>query len=141
MVTAIFSNRFSFAARLLLVCSFVLLSCTFANAQVEGLEIREGTGISPEVRNIYRKGADYLAKSQNDNGSWGKGGGGHGDETAGIAALATMAFLSTGEDPNFGKYARNIRAALRFIIGKQDRKGYVPGNCLLYTSPSPRDRG
>jgi len=43
-----------------------------------------------------------------------------------------MAFLSTGEDPNFGKYARNVRAALRFVIKKQDRTGYVPGNMYVH---------
>ena len=57
---------------LLLGCSLVLLSSSQAIAQTEGLEIREGTGIPLEVRNIYRKGADYLAKVQKDNGSWSK---------------------------------------------------------------------
>ena len=126
------SYRIDLALRFLIVCSFALLTCSTVTAQTEGLEIREGAGIPPEVRNMYRKGADYLAKAQKDNGSWGKGGGGHGDESAGVAALATMAFLSTGEDPNFGKYARNIRAALRFIIRKQDRKGYIPGNMYVH---------
>lgn len=107
-------------------------SSTELSAQSEALEIREGTGIPAEVRNMYRKGADYLAKTQNDDGSWGKGRGSHGDESAGIAALATMAFLSTGEDPNFGKYARNIRAALQFVIRKQDRTGYIPGNMYVH---------
>lgn len=112
---------------------WVVFCCTGALfAQSDGLEIREGTGIPAEVRNIYRKGADYLAKNQNDDGSWGRGGGGHGDESAGIAALATMAFLSTGEDPNFGKYARNVRAALRFIIRKQNGTGYFPGNMYVH---------
>jgi hypothetical protein len=116
------------------VCLFCLhVRCSQADAQLDELEIREGTGIPAEVRNIYRKGADYLAKTQSDDGSWGRGGGGHGDESAGVAALATMAFLSTGEDPNFGKYARNVRAALRFVINKQNSgTGYVPGNMYVH---------
>ena len=115
------SKAVGFAPRVIFVAMIAVVMALFNNAnlraQVDELEVREGTGIPGEVRNMYRKGADYLAKTQNDDGSWGKGGGGHGDETAGTAALATMASLSTGEDPNFGKYA-----------------------CLLYTSPSPRDR-
>jgi len=114
MITRMIANQTPWATRVFLACFVVLLTqsvCSVVFAQADGLEIREGTGIPAEVRNIYRKGADYLAKSQNDNGSWGKGGGGHGDESAGTAALATMAFLSTGEDPNFGKYARNVRAS------------------------------
>lgn len=122
-------------AALTVVLTFALVSLTDDNAmaQLEGLELREGTGIPAEVRNIYRKGADYLAKNQKDEGHWGNKGGGHGDESAGVAALATMAFLSTGEDPNFGKYARNIRGALRYIIRKQNRKtGYVPGSMYVH---------
>ena len=131
------SKAVGFAPRVIFVAIIAVVMTFFNNAQlcaqVGELEVREGTGIPAEVRNMYRKGADYLAKTQNDDGSWGKGGGGHGDETAGTAALATMAFLSTGEDPNFGKYARNVRAALRFIIRKQnDKTGYVPGNMYVH---------
>jgi hypothetical protein len=43
-----------------------------------------------------------------------------------------MAFLSTGEDPNFGRYARNVRAAIRFIIRHQDSTGYIPGNMYVH---------
>ena len=40
-----------------------------------------------------------------------------------------MAFLSTGEDPNFGRYAKNVRAALRYIIRNQKtRTGYIPNS-------------
>lgn len=117
----------------LITLSMMLFNSADSHAQSDELEIREGTGIPAEVRNMYRRGADYLAKTQNDDGSWGRGGGGHGDESAGVTALATMAFLSTGEDPNFGKYARNVRAALRFIIRKQNRStGYVPGNMYVH---------
>ena len=131
------SKAVGFAPRVIFVAIIAVVMTLFNNAQlcaqVGELEVREGTGIPAEVRNMYRKGADYLAKTQNDDGSWGKGGGGHGDESAGTAALATMAFLSTGEDPNFGKYARNVRAALRFIIRKQnDKTGYVPGNMYVH---------
>ena len=98
-------------AAITIVLAFAFASLADSNAvmaQVEGLELREGTGIPAEVRNIYRKGADYLAKSQKDEGHWGSKGGGHGDESAGVAALATMAFLSIGEDPNFGNIGMTI---------------------------------
>jgi hypothetical protein len=109
------------------------LFATSANAQVEGLEVREGAGVSNEVESIYLKAADYLAKTQKKNGSWSGAQSFHGDESAGIAALATMAFLSTGEDPNFGRYARNIRSAVRFIIRTQNKRtGYIKGNMYVH---------
>ncbi|MEZ6095833.1 MAG: squalene--hopene cyclase [Pirellulaceae bacterium] len=102
-------------------------------SQLDQLEVHEGAGIPHEVELIYERGADYLAKAQSENGSWTTNGNFHGDEACGICALSVMAFLSTGEDPNFGKYARNIRAAIRYIIENQNAKtGYIPGNMYVH---------
>ena len=104
-------------------------------AQIPELEVREGAGIPPEVRTIYEKGARYLQTIQQTNGTFGKGQGGFrgGGEESGICALCTMAFLSTGEDPNFGKYAGNIRKSLRYIIRSQNpRTGYIEGNMYCH---------
>jgi hypothetical protein len=120
----------------IVVCILVVaIACNTATlfAQLEQLEVREGTGIPNEVRMIYQKGADYLARSQSANGSWSQGANFHGDESCGVCALSIMAFLSTGEDPNFGRYARNIRSALRFIISNQNAQtGYIPGNMYVH---------
>ena len=122
--------------RALFLILSALLAMTFADsawAQVEGLEVREGAGVPNEVEAIYRKAADYLAKTQAKNGSWSGGQSFHGDEAAGVAALATMAFLSTGEDPNFGRYAKNVRGAVRFIIRTQNKRtGYIKGNMYVH---------
>jgi hypothetical protein len=102
-------------------------------AQLDQLEVHEGAGIPREVELIYEKGADYLARTQSQNGSWTGNGNMHGEEACGICALSVMAFLSTGEDPNFGKYARNVRAAVRYIIENQNpRTGYIPGNMYVH---------
>ena len=114
------------------ILGVVPLSC---DAQIRQLEIREGAGIPPDVRTIYEKGVRYLKTIQRDDGTFGKGAGAgfHGDEACGICSLAVMAFLSTGEDPNFGLYSVNIRKALRFIIRSQNPKtGYVPGNMYVH---------
>ena len=96
------------------------------HAQIDVLDVREGTGIPLEVRTIYQKGTDFLASSQKEDGSWD-----HSTPTTanGVCGLCIMAFLSTGEDPNFGKYARNIRKSLQHIIRNQDpNTGYIGGN-------------
>ncbi len=120
-----------------------LLSCSLlvwiaghhlAHAQLEQLQnqVQEGTGVPTEVRAIYQRGIDYLANAQRPDGSW-VSGNSHGDEASGIAGLAVMAFLSTGEDPNFGRYARNIRTAIRFIIQKQNGStGYYGSNMYVH---------
>lgn len=116
---------------LTMACLFCLPSIGWG--QIDLLNVREGTGIPEGVRSLYSKSADYLARTQKNDGTWGKGAQFHGSETNGICGLCVMAFLSTGEDPNFGKYAVNIRRALRQIIRDQNPKtGYIQGNMYVH---------
>ena len=40
-----------------------------------------------------------------------------------------MAFLASGEDPNYGRHSATIRRALRSIIQRQEEKtGYLPNS-------------
>lgn len=119
------------------ILSFCLIMTTFfappSLGQIAELEVREGAGVSNEVETIYSKAADYLAKTQKKDGSWKVGQNRRGDESAGVAALATMAFLSTGEDPNFGRYAKNVRAAVRLIVRTQNKSsGFIKGNMYVH---------
>ena len=118
---------------LLISTCWIIGGVTPCMAQIETLEVREGTGIPPEVYTIYEKGANNLASTQLEDGSWGVGNQRHGSTVSGISGLCVMAFLSTGEDPNFGKYSKNIRKALRYIIRSQNPEtGYIPGNMYAH---------
>lgn len=104
-----------------------------ANAQNEPFEIQYGAGGPAEVKTIYERGAKFLQSEQNQDGSFGKKAGPMKDQAAGVASLALMAFLSTGDDPNFGTYSNNVRRSLRFIIRKQNKKsGYIGGNMYVH---------
>src|SRR6266404_4871439 len=74
-----------------------------------------GEAVPRDVRELYDKGLQYLVKTQTDNGNWTGGQGG-----PGITGLGLMAFLASGEDPNFGLYSNNVRRAVRSIISGQD---------------------
>lgn len=127
MLQTLPSSRLTTCGPILLL-ALVLMPRPAFGWQLQTLELREGTGIAPEVQTIYDKGVRYLARTQNSNGSWGAGDG-IGNSGCGVVALATMAFLSTGEDPNFGKYATNIRRSVRFLIQQQNKKtGYIPSS-------------
>lgn len=103
----------------------ILLLPRAAVAQTDSPEFREGAGVDPKLEALYEKGIKYLIREQ-EAGTWGKESGSH---ACGTASLCVMAFMSTGEDPNYGKYADNIRRGLRFIILNQDSKtGYIPNN-------------
>lgn len=96
--------------------------------------IRYGNEVPEDVDRIYKKGLEYLVAQQKENGSWGKpekkgkGRAGQIGPTRvgpGVEGICVMAFLSSGEDPNYGEYAENIRAALGYIISSQTESGML----------------
>jgi hypothetical protein len=84
--------------------------------------LRFGGQISPDVDTIYERGLGWLATAQNPDGTWKGSYNGNG-----VTGICLMAFLASGEDPNFGRYASNIQRAIRSIIQSQDAStGYLP---------------
>jgi hypothetical protein len=104
----------------LLAACALLLPC--ASAQDPAL--RFGGAIPPEVDTIYERGLAWLAEAQSDDGSWKDGNSG-----AGVDGICLMAFLASGDDPNYGRYAPNIRRAIQSIVRQQDTNtGYLPNS-------------
>ena len=88
-----------------------------AQAYAQLPNIRTGEVIPRDVREMYDRGLEYLAATQTEKGDWASSGGEAGPGTTG---LAVMAFLASGEDPNFGPYSNHVRKALRNMIEQQD---------------------
>ena len=96
----------------------------------QGPALRFGEKVPTEVEVIYQRGLEYLARTQTDYGSWGSAGRAGGEH--GISGMCVMAFLASGEDPNFGRYSSNIRRAVRsMILGQDPRTGYL-GNSMYH---------
>ena len=105
---------------------FILLALMFAvlPLRAQSPALRFGGEIPPDVDTIYERGLGWLAQHQTATGNWQDGHNGGGQD-----GLCLMSFLACGEDPNFGKYAANIRRALRAIIAQQDpTTGYIPNS-------------
>jgi hypothetical protein len=84
--------------------------------------LRFGGVIPQEVDTIYERGLAWLAANQRDEGDWA----GSGQDGPGVTGICLMAFLASGEDPNFGRYAGNVRRAVRNIVSQQDANtGYI----------------
>jgi len=108
-------------AMLVLAGSLLILSLS---AQAQGPELRFGGRIPPEVESIYENGLAWLAQNQSEEGNWQCS-----YQGTGVDGICVMAFLASGEDPNYGRYAPNIRRALRAMIRSQDAKtGYLPNS-------------
>lgn len=94
-------------------------------------EQRTGIEVPVDVDRISHLAVGWLAKNQTQQGDWSGGEDTHneGKGNCAVTGLGAMAFLSTGIDPNFGEYGRNIRAAIRHMIGQQDPvTGYLPNS-------------
>lgn len=108
--------------RLLFSCLIPLISMAGAAAQPPNASI--GESVPRDVREVYDKGLQYLVKTQSEKGDWTGGQNG-----PGVTGMALMAFLASGEDPNFGLYSTNVRRAIRSIVSEQDAKtGYFGGS-------------
>lgn len=90
---------------------------------------RTGEAVPRDVREMYDRGLQYLASKQEENGTWSSGG----PETGpGGTGLALLAFLASGEDPNYGIYSNHIRKALRSIVKDQNATTGIMGSSMYH---------
>lgn len=112
--------------RALAVLAVLLATTAPALAQPPGA--RGGEVVPRDVREMYDRGLQYLANTQTTNGDW-TGGVENGPGGTGICL---MAFLASGEDPNFGLYANQVRKAVRSIIQAQNAETGYMGNSMYH---------
>jgi len=102
----------------------VVLAGPLASAQ--DMPDRQDDLIPAKVESVYKRGLEYLAKTQSVQGAWEDGVGGE----PGVVGLAVVAFLAHGEDANQGPYAKNIRKGIDYILSQQKQSdGYI-GNSM-----------
>ena len=110
----------SLAARI----AIVAVAASPVGAAAQAPSIRSGDPVPRDIREIYDAGCRYLARAQDPSGTWKDS-----QEGPGVTGMAMMVLLASGEDPNHGAYATNIRRALRSIIRAQDPStGFFGGN-------------
>jgi hypothetical protein len=110
-----------------LIAAGLVLFISLASASAQPPNARIGEAVPRDVRELYDKGLQFLAKTQSENGDWTGG-----EQGPGITGLGLMVFLASGEDPNFGLYSNNVRRAVRSIISNQDgNTGYL-GNSMYH---------
>jgi len=114
------TNRFPRWLCLALACVLAMQS-----GWAQDPSLRFGGQIPADVDTIYERGLAWLAAAQDADGGW-KGGG---NEGCGVNGICLMAFLASGQDPNYGRYAGNIHRAVYAIIQQQDATtGYLPNS-------------
>jgi len=102
---------------------FLALLVLGSAVSLPAAELRFGAEVPHEVETIYERGLEWLASKQSEEGGWPGG-----NDGPGVDGICVMAFLASGQDPNFGRYARNIRRGVRAILKTQQESGYFPGS-------------
>lgn len=119
--------RLSFAWRFVSLALVAAIGCSSASAQTPFPVARHGEIVPRDVREMYDKGLQYLVETQTEDGDWTGGQSG-----PGVTGLGLMAFLASGEDPNYGIHSKQIHRALRSIISKQDADTGYLGNSMYH---------
>lgn len=83
----------------------------------EGVQRTSTVRLSSEVKQSITRGLEFLAKTQNKDGSWGEG------NISGGTALALMSFMVQGHVPGEGKYGKATAMAIDFLISVE-KNGY-----------------
>jgi hypothetical protein len=98
-----------------------------ASCRAQAVQEHIGEVVPRDVREMYDRGLQYLVKSQSESGDW-QGG----DSGPGVTGMALMAFLASGEDPNFGLYSKQIRKAVKSIIRAQNASTGFFGHSMYH---------
>ncbi|MBM4062871.1 MAG: terpene cyclase/mutase family protein [Planctomycetes bacterium] len=76
-------------------------------------------GVTKEVHEAVQRGLLWLSRSQGGDGSW-RNAGGYGTYPAAMTGLAGMALLASGSTPTRGRYWKEVRLAVDFLLRNAD---------------------
>lgn len=104
------------------LCASAVFLSFAGQSGAQDLPRRADDAIPAQAELVYEKGMQYLARTQNENGTWNDSVG----SEPGVVGLCVAALLAHGEDPVNGPYAKTIRNGLDYILSQQNEKnGYI----------------
>jgi hypothetical protein len=90
-------------------------------------KVRIGGG-SKKTESSVNMALKWLAAHQESDGRWDckkYGGGHHGGDDVAVTSMSLLAFLGAGNSTRFGKYKRNVRAGVEWLIQQQGENGCI----------------
>lgn len=96
----------------LIVAVTVCAGRTFAQLPTNATH---GDAVPRDVREMYERGLKFLVATQSEGGDWPGN-----NQGPGVTGMALMAFLASGEDPNYGGYAPQVRRAVKSMVDAQN---------------------
>ena len=92
------------------------------------------TGVTPEIERSIKRGLNFLARTQNRDGSW-RGSGGYGVYPCSMTSLALTALLASGSTSTRGRYSRQVRRATDFLISLSQPSGVIRIMSSIWKEP------
>lgn len=89
-----------------------------------GQDVAYPPGVNKEIHEAVQRGLQWLARNQANDGSW-RNAGGYGTYPAAMTGLAGMALLASGSTPTRGKYWREVRQSVDFLMKNADAQSGV----------------
>lgn len=109
----------------LVMSASVALSPVLATQQTgEVIPPQKPKLITDQIDQAVQRGLRYLANTQGRDGGW-RSKGASGSYPTAMTALAGLAFLSSGSTPTEGPYARNVSAAISFLLRHARKDGLI----------------
>src|SRR3954471_1418160 len=105
----------------------VIVLAAVPNVSAQVLQDHAVEIVPRDVREMYDRGLQYLIKTQTEAGDWTGG-----EQGPGVTGMSLMAFLASGEDPNFGLYSNQVKKAVRSIIRSQNASTGILGNSMYH---------
>lgn len=78
-------------------------------------------GVTPAIHEAIGRGLQWLSRNQANDGSW-RNAGGYGTYPAAMTGLAGMAMIASGSTPTRGKYWREVRQSVDFLLKFADAR-------------------
>lgn len=101
-----------------------LLPSAMIYAQDEPAAVDESfVEVTPELEAAIEKGLAYLAKQQNEDGSFSaeRFGGGH----IGVTSICCLAFMANGQLPGRGEYGYVVEKGLEYVLAHAQESGLI----------------
>lgn len=102
--------------------SYVLPMLVIALAWCANAKTSSAEPLEPRVQKVVDRGLDWLANNQSRLGSWSAN---EGRYPSAMTALAGTAMLCEGSTTTQGKYAKNIRSAVDYLVSRSRANGLI----------------
>lgn len=93
-----------------------------ASESIEKKEVEKKSLIPPTAQRAIKRGLDYLAAHQHDDGSFGSN---HLRGNTAVTSLAGIAMLAQGSTPGRGKYGKPIDRIVDYLLKHTEKDGLI----------------